>query len=109
MIARTWHARAAHEQADAYAAHFADSVVPSLRSLAGHRGAFLLRRELDGAIEFVAITLWESRASIEAFSGKDISRAHIEPEGRAALSSFDDFADHYDVAFTSADAADKCP
>ena len=109
MIARTWRARAVPEKAEAYAAHFTDSVVPSLKSLAGHRGAFLLRQEIDGRIEFLAMTLWESRASIEAFAGKDISRAHVEPEGRAALSSFDDFADHYDVAFTSVDAADKCP
>ena len=109
MIARTWRAQAVPEKADAYAAHFTSSVVPSLQGLAGHRGALLLRREVDGRIEFLAMTLWESRASIEAFAGKDISRTHVEPEGRAALSSFDDFADHYDVAFTSVDAADKCP
>lgn len=109
MIARTWHARAVLEKAAAYADHFTDTVVPALKSLTGHRGAFLLRREVDGRIEFLAMTLWESHASIEAFAGKDISRAHVEPEGRAALSSFDDFADHYDVAFMSGDAADKCP
>ncbi len=109
MIARTWHALATAEKADAYAAHFTSSVVPSLGNLAGHRGAFLLRREIDGRVEFVTLTLWESRISIEAFAGKDISRAHVEPEGRAALSSFDDFAQHYDVAFTSVDAAGKYP
>ena len=109
MIARTWHARAVPEKADAYAAHFTDAVIPSLKSLAGHRGAFLLRRDVDGCVEFLAMTLWESRASIEAFAGKDISRAHVEPEGRAALSSFDDFAEHYDVTFTSGGAADTCP
>jgi heme-degrading monooxygenase HmoA len=109
MIARTWHAQAVPEKADAYAAHFTSSVVPSLRNLAGHRGALLLRRVVDGRIEFQAVTLWESRAAIEAFAGKDIGRAHVEPEGRAALSTFDDFALHYDVAFTSFDAADKYP
>jgi heme-degrading monooxygenase HmoA len=109
MIARTWHAQALPDRADAYAAHFKNSVVPSLKSLTGHRGAFLLQREVDGRVEFLAMTLWESRASIEAFAGRDISRAHVEPEGRAALSTFDDFADHYDVAFTSVAAADKYP
>jgi heme-degrading monooxygenase HmoA len=109
MIARTWRARASSDKADAYATHFTNSVVPSLKSLAGHQGAFLLQREVDGRVEFLAMTLWESRASIEAFAGKDISRAHVEPEGRAALSSFDDFADHYEVAFTSFDAAGTCP
>jgi hypothetical protein len=37
---------------------------------------------------------------IEAFAGKDISRSHVEPEGQAALESFDDFADHYEVAYS---------
>ena len=109
MIARTWHAHAAPDKADAYTAHFTRSVAPVLKSLAGNRGALLLRSEADGRVELVALTLWESRASIEAFAGKDISRAHIEREGRAALSSFDDFADHYEIAFTSVDAADTCP
>ena len=109
MIARTWHARALAQKADAYSAHFNGSVVPALEALAGHRGAFLLRREVGGHVEFIAMTLWESRGSIEAFAGKDISRAHVEPEGRAALSSFDDFANHYEVAFNSFDAASKYP
>jgi heme-degrading monooxygenase HmoA len=109
MIARTWHAQALPEKADAYSAHFNESVVPALKGLPGHRGAFLLRREIDGRVEFMAMTLWESLASIEAFAGKDIGRAHVEPEGRAALSTFDDFANHYEVAVTSFDAADKYP
>ncbi len=109
MIARTWHARATLDKADAYAAHFTSAVVPALKQLAGHRSAFLMRREIDGGVEFVALTLWESRASIEAFAGTDIGRAHVEREGRTALSSFDDFATHYEVAFTSVDAAGTCP
>jgi len=109
MIARTWRAQASPGTADAYAAHFAGSVVPALAALPGHRGAKLLRREVDGRVEFLAVTFWESRAAIEAFAGKDIGRAHVEPQGRAALSAFDDFADHYEVAVTSAGVADKCP
>jgi heme-degrading monooxygenase HmoA len=109
MIARTWHAHASPDKAPSYADHFTGTVAPSLKRLAGHRGAFLLSREVEGHVEFLALTLWESRASIEAFAGKDIRRAHVEPEGQAALSSFDDFADHYEVAFTSAGAADTYP
>ncbi len=109
MIARTWHAQAQPEKADAYAAHFTGAVVPALKALAGHRGALLLRREIEGCVEFTALTLWESRSSIEAFAGEDISRAHIEPEGRAALSMYDDFASHYEVVFTSFDAASTYP
>jgi len=98
MIARTWRARATAAKAPAYAKHFTEVVAPHLKELAGHRGAWLLQRQLDGRTEFVAVTLWESRKVIEAFAGMDISRSHVEPEGQAALESFDDFADHYEVA-----------
>lgn len=97
MIARTWRARAARDTAAAYQQHFADFVAPQLKTLAGHRGASLLRREVEGEVEFVALTLWDSRDSIRAFAGEDIGKAHVEPAGRAALSRFDDFAEHYEL------------
>ena len=98
MIARTWRGRATAANAPAYVKHFTETVVPQLKALPGHRGAYLLRRERDGEVELVALTLWESRASIERFAGKDIGRAHVEPQARAVLASFDDFAEHYEVA-----------
>ena len=101
MIARLWRGSAADAaKADAYVRHFTDTVTAGLKDLAGHRGAWLLRREVDGRTEFVALTLWESRASIEAFTGPDISKSVVEPQARDVLSAFDDFATHYEVAFT---------
>jgi heme-degrading monooxygenase HmoA len=100
VIARTWRGRATAQNATAYVKHFTDTVVPALKKLPGHSGAWLMQREVDGLVELVALTLWQSRASIEAFAGDDISRAHVEPEGRAVLTSFDDFADHYEVAYS---------
>ena len=102
MIARTWRARTTVANAPAYARHFTETVVPQLKTLPGHRGAHLLRRDSDSRVEFVALTLWDSRSSIEAFAGKDIGRSHVEPEGQAALETFDDFADHYEVVVSSA-------
>jgi hypothetical protein len=99
MIARTWRARATAAHSPAYVKHFTETVVPRLRTLPGHCGAYLFRRELNGEVELVATTLWESPASIEAFAGEDIGHSHVEPEGRAALTSFDDFAEHYEVAY----------
>ena len=101
MIARLWRGRAADAaKADAYVRHFTGTVTTELKGLAGHRGAWLLRREVDGRTEFIALTLWESRQSIEAFTGPDISKSVVEPQARAVLSAFDDFATHYEVAFT---------
>src|SRR5437879_5083411 len=99
MIARLWRGQANSGNADAYARHFSHTVTTSLKTMAGHRGAWLLRRETDGHTEFLAMTLWESRQAIQAFTGPDIDKAIVEPEARAVLSDFDDFARHYEVAF----------
>ena len=100
MIARLWRGRAADTvNADAYVRHFIGTVSTELEDLAGHRGAWLLRRKVDGGTEFIALTLWESRQAIEAFTGPDISKSVVEPEARAVLSDSDDFAIHYEVAF----------
>ena len=99
MIARIWRGRAEAARADAYCRHVTGTVFPSLVALDGHRGAWLLRREIDGQTEFLALTLWESRRAIEAFTGLDIGKSVVEPQARAVLTEFDDFATHYDVAF----------
>ena len=100
MIARTWRGTATVANADAYARHFRDNVAPQLQTLAGNRGAFLLRREAAGRTEFVALTFWNSREAVRAFAGDDIGKAHIEPQARAVLAEFDEQADHYEVAFS---------
>ncbi|WP_119272724.1 antibiotic biosynthesis monooxygenase [Taklimakanibacter deserti] len=97
MIARTWRGRATAAKANDYHRHFTTEVVPNLKSIAGHRGAYLLRREVEGGVEFLAVTLWDSLATIKAFSGPDPEVAHIEPQGRAALSDFDEFARNYEI------------
>ena len=79
--------------------HATGTVFPSLKDLGGHQDAWLLRREVDSRTEFLAVTLWESRQAIEAFAGADIDKAIVEPEARAMLAEFDDFARHYEVAF----------
>jgi heme-degrading monooxygenase HmoA len=100
MIARLWRGRTATAtNAEAYFRYLTGTLFPSLKELAGHRGAWILRRDVDGRTEFLAVTLWESRQAIEAFAGADIDKAIVEPEARAVLVEFDDFARHYEVAF----------
>jgi len=98
MIARTWRGRATSNNADAYERHFVGNVLPELKELTGNRGNWLLKREVDGNVEFLALTVWESRDSIRAFAGENISKAHVEPQARAVLSAFDEHADHYEIA-----------
>ena len=101
MIARLWRGRAKGANAAAYLHHFTETVMPELKALAGHRGAWLLRQEVEGETEFLALTLWESLDAIRAFAGDEIETAIVEPQARAVLSSFDEFAHHYEVAAQS--------
>jgi heme-degrading monooxygenase HmoA len=102
MIARTWRGMATTAKADAYYQHFTTKVAPHLKDIAGNHGAYLLRREADGQVEFLAVTLWDSIETVKSFAGPDPDVAIVEPEGRVALTEFDDFARHYEVAYSNA-------
>jgi heme-degrading monooxygenase HmoA len=102
MIARIWRGSAAIGKADAYYRHFTENVAPHLNEIAGHKGAYLLRREADGAVEFLAVTLWDSLEAIKKFAGSDPETAIVEPEAKAALSHFDEVVRHYEVAYSGA-------
>jgi heme-degrading monooxygenase HmoA len=97
MIARIWHGRATSENAPHYHRHATERVFPSLTKLRGHQGAYLLSREVDGQVEFLAVTLWDDIDAIMAFSGQAPEVAVVEPEARAVLSRYDEFARHYQV------------
>jgi heme-degrading monooxygenase HmoA len=99
MIARLWSGKSSSAKADAYQHHFTATVAASLKDIAGHRGAYLLRRENNGEVEFLAVTLWDSLEAIKKFAGPNPETAIVEPEGRAALTQIDDCAAHYDVAY----------
>jgi mannose-6-phosphate isomerase-like protein (cupin superfamily) len=99
VIARRWTAVAeGSEQADSYAEHFAHAVRPQLENTNGFLGATLERVEVDGGIEIVVVTRWESMAAISAFAGADVDLAVVEPEARAVLSRFDDRVRHIELA-----------
>jgi heme-degrading monooxygenase HmoA len=100
MIARTWHAAATCEQASTYQCHFATKVVPHLKTIPGYAGASLLRREVDGGVEFLSMTLWHSLDSIQAFAGPDPEKAVVDPQAQAVLTKFDPVVVNYELAYT---------
>jgi heme-degrading monooxygenase HmoA len=100
MIARVWRATASPEKAATYQRHFAAKVAPHLRTIAGYEGASSLRRESDGSVELLAVTLWESIDSIRAFAGPDPAVAVVDPEAQALLTTFERIAHNYEVAYT---------
>jgi heme-degrading monooxygenase HmoA len=102
MIVRVWRGTTSAAKAADYEHHFTGTVVPELRGIAGHRGASLLKRETNGTIEFLAVTLWDSIESVKAFAGADPSVAIVEPAAVAALSEYDGFVRHYEVVVDTA-------
>lgn len=97
MIARIWRATATRDNAATYQHHFAATVVPHLKVIDGFSGASLLRREVEGGTEVLALTLWQSLDSIRAFAGPDPDRAIVDPDARSMLTTFDTTAANYEV------------
>lgn len=97
MILRMWKARSTAENVGAYVQHATKKVFPALRAIEGHRGAYLLRRTVDGAIELVVLTLWESMDAVRRFAGAKPDKAVVEPEARAVLTDFDSSVTHFEV------------
>ena len=97
MILRVWKARSTASRAGDYIYHATKKVFPKIRAIEGHRGAYLLSREMDDGVELVVLTFWESMEAIRRFTGPEPEKAVIEPEARAALTSFDEYVTHFNV------------
>lgn len=97
MIGRLWHGWTARDKADAYEELLRTEVLPGIHKVDGHRGAYLLRRDVEEGVEFVTLTLFESMDSVRAFAGEDHEVAVVPPKARELLSRFDPTSDHYEV------------
>ena len=85
MIGRLWSGRTEPANADDYEAFLRDDLLPSVAELEGARGAYVMRREtLDGAVEFVTLTLFDSIEAVRAFAGENEDVAVIEPRAEEA-------------------------
>ncbi len=101
MIMREWRGRARRSQADAYPRHFRERVISELREVPGFMGAQLSRRDVDGGVEFLVLTQWQSMDAIRGFAGTEVDKAVVEPGAAAALVEFDERVRHYEVVETA--------
>ena len=97
MIARLWHGWTSPGNADRYEALLRSEILPGIHRIAGYRGAYLLRREANGEVEFTTVTLWASMEAVRAFAGEDADAAVVPAQARAVLSRFDERSTHYEV------------
>src|SRR5262245_6925200 len=97
MIARIWHGTTSLAKADAYLELLIRPALPDYASVAGNRGAWVLRRDDGDVTHFITLTHWESREAIEGFAGKDIARAKYYPEDADFLLEREATVTHYDL------------
>jgi heme-degrading monooxygenase HmoA len=101
MIARTWRGETIPANADRYLRFVTEKVFPSLKSIAGHRGAYVLRRDAGEIVEFQVLTFWDSMEAIRKFAGENPEAAVIAAEARSLLTDFDQHVRHFEVAHDS--------
>lgn len=102
MIARLWHGVTHRDAADEYVDVLHRTGIPDYEHTDGNKGVFVFRRTESDRTHFVTLSLWESRAAIEAFAGADVDRARYYPEDEDYLLEFEDTVEHYEVVYEPA-------
>jgi len=99
IICRLWRGWATSANADAYEAIVRGEVISGIeaRHIPGFRQIDLMRRDLDGEVEFQTLMWFDDLASIVAFVGEDYAISHVPDAARAVLSRFDVRAAHFEV------------
>jgi heme-degrading monooxygenase HmoA len=99
VICRLWRGWTTPDNADAYEAIVRGKVIPAIeaRHFPGFRQIDLMRREIDGEVEFQTLMWFDSLDAIRAFVGEDYAVSHVPDAARAVLKRFDERAAHYEV------------
>jgi heme-degrading monooxygenase HmoA len=99
MISRIWHGWTSPENADAYESLLREEIFVGIkdRRIPGFKGIQLLRRNLEGEVEFVTVMRFESIDAVREFAGEDYEACVVPPSARALLSRFDLRSRHYEI------------
>lgn len=99
MICRLWRGWTTPENADAYEQIVRGDVIPGIeaKAISGFQHIDLMRRDLDGEVEFATMMWFDSIDAIKAFVGEDFSVSHVPAAARAVLTRFDERAAHFEV------------
>lgn len=102
MIARIWHGWTTPENADTYENLLRTEILPGIaqKEISGYRGPHLLRRDLEGEVEFVTMLWFDSLDSVRSFTGEDYEIAYVPESARKVLARFDERSQHYDLRLT---------
>lgn len=98
MIARIWKGEVPLDRSDEYLERMRTVAIPDYRSTGGNRGAYALRHLHEDRAEFIMLTFWESRESIKAFAGSDISVAKYYDFDAEVLLEMAPHVEHFEIS-----------
>ena len=87
--------------ADRYQALLSEKVLPAYQSAPGNRGAYLGREAKDGLVNFLLLSLWESREALVQFAGPADTAIDPSIEERRLLLAFESVAKNFEVLHIS--------
>ena len=98
-IKRVWHGWTTPGNADAYQQLLHDEIFPGIeaKNLPGYQSIELLRRDLEGEVEFVTIMTFDSLKNVIDFQGEDYTRCYVPDAAQKVLKRWDQYSDHYDA------------
>jgi heme-degrading monooxygenase HmoA len=97
MISRQWRGLAKRERAAEYVEHLRRDTFPQLASIAGFVDASILRRTLEGGVEFLVVTRWQSLNAIGKFAGADAELAVVPENVQQMMLDYDRRVAHYEI------------
>jgi heme-degrading monooxygenase HmoA len=97
MILRQWRGLARADRADDYVAHLRAETFPLLATIPGFISAQVLKRHVDGGVEFLIVTQWASLEAIQRFAGDDAERAVVPETVQSMMIDYDRTVRHYEV------------
>jgi heme-degrading monooxygenase HmoA len=99
MISRIWHGWTTPSNADVYEALLKEEIFVGIqdRHIRGFLGIQLLRRNVEGEVEFVTIMRFDSLDAVREFAGEDYEVAVVPPKARQVLAHFDARSQHYEI------------
>ncbi|GAC1424103.1 MAG: hypothetical protein NVS9B7_19000 [Flavisolibacter sp.] len=101
MITRIWHGWTTPENAAGYETILSEETFQNIknRNIIGFLGIELLKRNIEGEIEFITIMHFEHMDSVRAFAGHDYEKSVVPEKARKLLKRYDQKSQHYEVIF----------
>jgi heme-degrading monooxygenase HmoA len=96
-IIRVWYGTAYSKYADEYGRHVKNDIFPLFSEMRGNLGAKVLRRDVEGGVEFMVMTIWDSMESIKEFAKDDIEKAVVAKVAQSFFIRYDDHVSHFTV------------